>query len=143
MGGREEDSEAIYNFAFEQFERYRQYNPEIAKAVDEFCGRSGRNESAPVMYPLFNALRSMTNDGVSIPRISEASAQKSKDELSGADGSILDKQPLDEFRGVTANFVFFLGILVKDGETAGRAKVLFATILRMIQVERASVRQAR
>lgn len=133
-GGHE--GEGLFNFAFEQFEHHRKHNPEITKAIDEFCCGAGRNESAPVMFPVFYALKSFNETGGSIPSVSEQSAQKAREELREAGESVLDLPVFKDLRSAISHFVFFLNILVKSEETRKKAKLLFAVILRMIQVEK-------
>lgn len=130
------EGEGLFNFAFEQFEHHRKHNPEITKAIDEFCCGAGRNESARVMFPVFYALRSIGEDGASIPRVSADSAQKAKDELRGAGEDVLELPIFDEFRGSVRHFTFFLDVSVREEEPNRKAKLLFATILRMIQTEK-------
>jgi hypothetical protein len=136
MDEKEHEGEGLYNFAFEQYERYRRDNPEIARAINEFCGDTGQKESAPVKFPVFYALRNFNETGVPIPHISEQSAQKAKDELRGAGKNVLEFPMFEEFRGAIRNFIFFLDILMKTEETNLKARLLFATILRMIQIEK-------
>ena len=138
MDGKEHEGEGLFNFAFEQFEFHRANNPEITKAIDEFCGAAGRNESAPVMFPVFYALKSFNETGVSIPRVSEQSARKARDELRETGESVLDLPIFKDLQGAISHFIFFLNILVKNEETRKKARLLFAVIIRMIQVEKTS-----
>lgn len=133
------DQEDRRDFIASQFQNYKKTNEEILNVIRRIWGlKQAGHDFLTAMWPLFDALRTVTEFLGQLPEISAESAEKAWSELHEAPPDILDNESFDQFR-----YIIEMGFrtALKEGVNSDgsdikqRIERIFAMILRMIQLE--------
>lgn len=122
-----------------QLQEYGKQNPEIRNVILRILrgeSTSSKYDLLEVLWTLFESLGMITEFLGELPVVSAESAQKAWDELHEAAPDVLSRDTFDQFRYIIdMGFKTSLNGVIHSPEIRQRVELIFAVIIRMIQIE--------